>query len=60
MVNQRLELRATKTTTRDFGSWMVYMICYCCRTLQLTGRGEACTRFRTVLPVTTKCKVPSD
>ena len=40
VVNQRVELRATKTTTRDFGSWMVYMICYCCRTTtDWEGRG---------------------
>ena len=41
MVNQRVELRATKTTTIDLGSWMVYMICWWLRVLQLTEwRGQ--------------------
>ena len=41
VVNQRVELRATKTTTIDLGSWMVYMICWWLRVLQLTEeRGQ--------------------
>ena len=41
VVNQRLELRATKTTTTDLGSWMVYMISLCFRALEQTVCSEA-------------------
>jgi len=56
VVNQRLELRATKTTTRDLGSCIVYMICYCCgATTDWKVRGPS--KVSSLKPVTIKGKV---